>query len=276
VISDSSGNLYGTTTFANSNGGFGVVFELDASGTYTTLYTFTGGADGGNPFAGVTRDSAGNLYGTTFYNGNASGQNNGMGVVFKLDSTGNFNVLHTFAGPDGANPRGVLVLDRAGNLYGTAEKGGSGKGTVFKLDPAGNFTVLHTFTGADGAAPAAGVIRDTKGNLYGTTYGGGANNAGAVFRLSPKGRMEVLYSFKKGVVGGAGSEPASGVVRDAVGNLYGATSLGGRKCDNGNEREGCGAVYRLSPAGEIFVFRVLNAGTGSNPAGDLVRFKGYV
>src|SRR5208282_3849903 len=97
----------------------GVVFKVDPSGNETVLYTFTGGADGGYPLAGVIRDSAGNLYGTT--NGGGA---SGAGVVFKVDTSGNETVLYTFTGgSDGGSPWGGVIRDSKGNLYGTADVG---------------------------------------------------------------------------------------------------------------------------------------------------------
>jgi uncharacterized repeat protein (TIGR03803 family) len=137
------------------------------------------------PFAGLILDKAGNLYGTTAYGGAS-----GLGTVFKLDTSGNETVLHGFTGTggDGANPYAGLIMDKAGNLYGTTGYGGaSGAGTVIKLDTSGNETVLHSFTGypSDGATPFAGLIMDKAGNLYGTTISGGAFDAGTVFKLVP-------------------------------------------------------------------------------------------
>ena len=188
LIADPAGNLYGTTP---SGGGAdaGVVFKLNQSGE-TVLYRFTGGADGGDPQAGVILGAGGNLYGTTF-----SGCSGASGVVFKLDAAGNETVLHSFTGPDGWGPWAGLVQDPAGNLYGTTAKGGRwGYGTVFKLDTAGVETVLHSFAGYrrnGGSQPLAGLVRDSQGNLYGTTNLGGivsgacAIGCGLVFKLAP-------------------------------------------------------------------------------------------
>jgi uncharacterized repeat protein (TIGR03803 family) len=138
---DAEGNLYGEgeTGGGFSPEGFGVVFKLDPSGKETVLYTFTGGADGGFPTGGVVRDASGNLYGITIVGGaSAGGQGGGfgVGVVFKVDPSGNETVLYNFTGgADGGFPTS-LILDAAGNLYGTTEQGGSfGDGVVFKLTP---------------------------------------------------------------------------------------------------------------------------------------------
>jgi uncharacterized repeat protein (TIGR03803 family) len=116
VIRDSAGNLYGTTS-AGGTFGYGVVYKLDTTGKYTVLYSFKGGADGANPFAGLVRDSAGNLYGTTYCGGTGSsaGCVTGAGVVYKLDTSGTETVLHGFTGgADGANPYSGVVRDEAG------------------------------------------------------------------------------------------------------------------------------------------------------------------
>ena len=235
MIRDSAGNLYGTT----SSGGaadFGVVYKIDTTGHETVLYSFTGGADGGHPLAGVIRDSAGNLYGTTE---TAGASDPGYGVVYKIDATGQETVLYSFiGGADGAYPVAGVIRDSAGNLYGTTESGGAADfGVVYKIDTTGHETVLYSFTGgADGGIPVAGVIRDSAGNLYGTTQSGGTSSAGVVYRIDTTGHETVLYSFTGGEDGG---NPLSGVVVDPTGNLYGTTYSGGTH----NE----GVVFKLIP-----------------------------
>ena len=155
-----------------------MVFKLSPAGKETVLYSFTGGADGNDPVAGVIRDSAGNLYGTTQFGGA------GVGVVYQLDPSGHETVLHTFTGgTDGGEPTAGVIRDSAtGNLYGTTELGGTGAGVVYQLDSSGHETVLYRFTGgADGGQPNAGLIRDSAGNLFGTTNSGGTG-AGVVFQ----------------------------------------------------------------------------------------------
>ena len=140
LIADSSGNLYGTTEYGGVSEN-GVVFKLTPGGTYTVLYSFTGGSDGSGPVAGLIADSAGNLYGTTEHGGVS-----GNGVVFKLSPGGSElpggseTVLYSFTGgSDGSGPVAGLIADSAGNLYGTTEHGGvSGNGVVFKLSPGGS------------------------------------------------------------------------------------------------------------------------------------------
>jgi uncharacterized repeat protein (TIGR03803 family) len=202
LIADSAGNLYGTT-FNGGASNYGAVFKLTPGGTEKVLYSFTGGSNGNNPSSGLTADSTGNLYGTTFYGGASN-----YGAVFKLAPGGTETVLYSFKGgtSDGANPwSGSLIADSSGNLYGTTQYGGAfaptigaSTGTVFQLSPpataGGAWTerVLYNFCSlpscSDGAVPYSGLIADSSGNLYGTTgLGGasGASNYGVVFKLAP-------------------------------------------------------------------------------------------
>jgi uncharacterized repeat protein (TIGR03803 family) len=171
LVMDASGNLYGTTEVGNplEGPGYGTVFELvNSSGSYTetTLYTFADTGDGGNPIAGLVRDSAGNLYGTARIGGAS-----GLGTVFELvnfSGSYSFTVLHSFTDTDldGALPYAGLVMDASGNLYGTASGGGP---SIFELvNNSGTYTeqVLCNCGGS-----YAGLIMDASGNLYGTTLG---------------------------------------------------------------------------------------------------------
>ena len=242
LVMDSSGNLYGTTLFGGSAQS-GTVFKLDPAGNETVLHSFTGGNDGAYPFAGLIRDSAGNLYGTT-NEGGSSDCSGGCGTVFKLDPSGNETVLHSFAYySDGGYPYAGLVIDASGNLYGTAYEGGpSGYGTVFRLDPSGNETVLHNFTYSDGAYPVAGLVRDSSGNLYGTATSGGAGSpaVGVVFELDRFGNETVLHTFTGG---SDGADPYAGVVQDSSRNLYGTAEYGGSSSDCYG---GCGTAFKVT------------------------------
>jgi uncharacterized repeat protein (TIGR03803 family) len=189
VIHDARGNLYGSTTQGggfgcNDNEGCGTVYRLNPAGKEKILHRFKEN-EGGFPY-GLIRDTSGNLYGTAAIAGPS-----GWGTVFELAQTGKLTILHSFTGKaDGASPTGGVLLDRAGNLYGTAAEGGNSCGnltcgTVFKLSRTRKFTVLHSFIGGDGAFPTAALVRGRVGNLYGTTIEGGAANAGVVFKLTP-------------------------------------------------------------------------------------------
>ena len=274
VILDPAGNLYGTTAFGGASDQ-GVVFKLDTTGTETVLYSFTGGTDGGKPQAGLIRDSAGNIYGTTTFGGIASGYS-GYGVVFKLDTTGTETVLHSFTGgADGSGPGGV-IRDSAGNLYGTTGGGGianclfGGCGVVYKLDTTGTETVLYSFTGgSDGSGPGD-VILDSAGNLYGITDGGGASNLGVVFKLDTTGTETVLYSF----TGGADGSGPAGVILDSAGNLYGITQGGGSaNCPLAEAilMPNCGLVYKLDTTGTETVLHTFTGGADGGWPNGVIR-----
>lgn len=186
VIRDSRGNLYGTTVYGGTAGGYGTVFRLDRAGALTFLHSFAGTPDGENPYAGLAGDSAGNAYGTTKYGGTAGG----FGTIFKIDHTGKFSLLYSFSGtPDGEDPESGVVVDPQGNIYGTTYYGGDlGYGSVYKLDTSGNLTILHSFNfSSDGGNPVGGLLMDSKGNLYGTASDGGGSNCGCgtVFKVTP-------------------------------------------------------------------------------------------
>jgi uncharacterized repeat protein (TIGR03803 family) len=251
--------------------------------TYTVLYNFTGGTDGGNPHAGLVADSAGNLYGTATGGGASTNcQGFGCGVVYKLNASAKETVLHSFSGGvDGAYPYSTLVRDADGNLYGTTAYGGNatgscsqnhlpGCGVIFRVDPAGlHFVVLHRFSMTDGNNPS-GVIRDASGNLYGTTFSGGGLDQGVVFKLSPTGKYTVLYSFTGG---SDGASPLASVTEDAAGNLYGTTSAGGNQgC---GVQSSCGVAFKLDPAGNETVLHSFGGsaeqGDGASPAAPLIQ-----
>lgn len=189
LLRDKAGNLYGTTHNGGADGK-GVVFEIAADGTETTLYNFQGGSDGYAPDSGPVVDSSGNFYGTTY-----TGGSSGCGIVYKLAPDGTESVLHTFAGgsSDGCNPQfGRLAIDGSGNLYGMTFFGpgtgcnGKGCGMVFKIAPDGTETMLHQFNGppSDGNWPNASVVASSKGRLYGATFSGGADNYGVIFKVN--------------------------------------------------------------------------------------------
>jgi uncharacterized repeat protein (TIGR03803 family) len=195
----------------------------------------------------LVADAAGNLYGTTPKGGKAN-----KGVVFRYGPDGRETLIYAFSGgADGGVPSGPLSVDQDGNLYGTAAQGGAGNfGVVFKIAPNGTETVLHAFAGgpADGAYPAGGVTFGPDNSLYGTAGGGGTANRGVVFALRPKGKLDILHSFAGGPKDGL--EPASGVIFDAQGNLYGTTPLGGPGSQD-LQPPCCGTVYKISATGHF-------------------------
>lgn len=213
VIADSSGNLYGTTVHGGGHGsvcgrGCGTVFKVAPNGLETLLHAFAGGGDGARPFGGLTADSAGNLYGTTFNGGSTAVCPSDCGTIFKIAANGSETVLHSFCTSakcsDGSGPLGGLIADAFGNLYGTTEDGGlsdgpcsnGGCGTVFKLAPDGTATVLHAFKSlrkknSDGTYPQSSLV-SWRNHIFGTAMEGGTGcstfapqaGCGVVFELT--------------------------------------------------------------------------------------------
>ncbi len=276
LIRDSQGNLYGTTQIGGNSkcgdgAGCGTVFKLDAAGTLTVLHAFEG-PDGARPVAALLRDTAGNLYGTTWEGGAVN-----RGTVFKIDTTGKETVLHSFRAKDGAWPLSGLIADAQGNLYGTTNLGGDltggcgtfGCGVVYKIDRSGNETVLYSFTGGtDGSEAGATLVQDSAGNLYGTTGLGGDLSCfapwgcGVIFKLDSSGHETVLHSFQGQP--SDGWDPNAGLIRDPAGNFYGTTLRGGVY--------GAGTVFELDTTGKETVLHNFTGGSdGASPYAGLIR-----
>jgi uncharacterized repeat protein (TIGR03803 family) len=181
------GNFYGTTLWGGPHTnsfpyvGFGTIFKLSTNGVLTTLYAFTGGADGGWPYAGLVLGKDGNFYGTVFSGGRYT-----YGAIFRVTPDGTYTNLHSFAYSEGANPYAGLIQGSDGNLYGTTYAGGAhGPGTVFQVTTNGAGTTLHSFAGAaDGSSPLGSLVQGNDGNFYGTASAGGAYSNGVIFRVS--------------------------------------------------------------------------------------------
>jgi uncharacterized repeat protein (TIGR03803 family) len=220
-----------------------LIFVSAASAqTFSNVYSFDGNF-GTQLWSGVILDKAGNLYGTS-----STGGAFGAGLVYELSPSGSSwieTTIYTFrGGTDGGAPQSSLVIDAAGNLYGTTTGFNGSNGTVFELSPAGGgnwaYKLVYSFgTGADGAGPAGNLIFDASGNLYGATVSGGTTLNGTAFELSPDGTggwtESILYSFQGG---SDGSLPMGGLVFDSKGNLFGTTEKGG----SSNQ----GTIYELS------------------------------
>jgi uncharacterized repeat protein (TIGR03803 family) len=223
---------------------------------YLSLYSFTGGADGGSPQAALTV-LRGALYGTT------SAYGGGYGTVFQTNAFGTVHVLHRFHGyPDGAYPQaGVVAL--GGTLYGTTFAGGAhGAGTVFEVTTSGAEHIIHDFGGSGDGAQPEGDLLAHNGTLYGTTMNGGSHDKGTVFSITSSGTERVIHSFA-----GApndGGHPSAGLIF-VGGEFYGTSRSGGRNPAGGS-------VYKMSPLGHVRVLHSfgVKSGDGRNPAGKLL------
>jgi len=272
LMFDANGNFFGTTLSGGVYQYGGTVFELTSAGIEKVLYSFTGGADGFYPEGPLVSDAQGNLYGTTYAGGPYyCFEGYGCGTVFEVSPDGTETTLYAFTGgaDDGESYSGV-IRDASGNLYGTtaqAEDVGPQPGTVFKLTAAGVETPLYSFTGGkDGSGPLAGLVMDAKGNLWGTTYYGGKQSCydgvefgcGVVFKVTKRGKETARYKFGGGNDGGY---PASALVEDGHGNLYGTTYYGGSLPCNSGVPSGCGVVFKIPKKGKQVVLHSFTGGS---------------
>ena len=247
--------------------------------SYTVLHAFANVPDGGNPYP-IIRDADGTLYGTTEWGGIVCAPKYTCGTVYKVDDAGAEAVLYRFqGGNDGANPVAALVMDAAGNLYGTTQGNGAigAFSTVFKIDSSGSETVLHVFDSSfNVCCQDSPLALDAAGNLYGMSpYAGESGcgydglGCGSLYELTRARKLKVLHIFK----GPDGTQPEGGLVRDAKGNLYGTALLGGNQscyspAGHTGEPEGCGTVFKLGSNGTFKVLHTFEGhADGSAPLG---------
>jgi len=214
------------------------------------LYNFTGGSDGGYPYAAPIEGADGNYYGTTCGVSNA-------GTIYRISRSGKFKTLHQFDYTDGDCPLGPLIQATNGNFYGTVSQGAIyGVGGVFKITPKGNLTVLYSFGagGTQGDFPAAGLVQGKDGNFYGTTVGGlGGTFYGIVYKITPAGKLTVLHSFD----GTDGSAAYAGLVQATDGSLYGVSSYAGLNV--------YGTLFRISTKGDFATLYNFDGTSGAYP-----------
>jgi uncharacterized repeat protein (TIGR03803 family) len=226
------GNFHGVT-YQGGASGRGSVFTMTPAGQLTTIYSFTGGTDGGFPRGNLIQGVDGNFYGTTLQGGAFND-----GTVFKITANGLLSTLFSFNGTNGGFPAAGLLQDEDGDLYGATSGGTNTPGTLFEITPAGLFTNLYMFTGgADGAQPLGGLLLGGDGNIYGTTAYGGAYGSGTVFRWGRAGGLTSLLQF----YGLNGANPVATMTQGSDGFFYGATQNGGAG--------GAGVIFRLGFGG---------------------------
>ncbi len=260
LLQASDGNFYGTSS---KGGAFdkGTIFRFTASGTLTTLYSFTG-PDGASPAAGLIQATDGYFYGTTIEGGAFN-----QGTIFQLTPSGILTTLHSFSrGSDGYWPSGGLIQGTDGNFYGTTPYGGPSYcscGTIFRLTPSGIFTILHSFSGPDGSSPYGALIQASDGNLYGTTSRGGplygSGGYGTIFQITPNGILTTLYSFS----GPDGWSPEAGLLQGTDGNFYGTTSSGGASSK--------GTIFQVTPGGVLTTLHSFTGPDGARPTAALIQ-----
>ena len=252
VIQGSDGNFYGTAAYSGAHGG-GTVYKLTPSGTFSLLYTFTGGADGAYPLGALIQGTDGNLYGT------ANGGGNGYGTIFKLTLSGSLTTLYDFTnGADGDGPWAGLIQGSDGNFYGTSNFGSpNGAGAIVKMTSGGSVTVLHTFTLAtDGGYVVAQLVQGSDGAFYGTAQNGGASGAGTLFKVTSTGTFTKLYDFSGG---SDGYGPAAPLVPSGA-SFYGSTQGGGY---------GAGTLFQFTPGSGLTTLVKLGQPNGSEPRGGM-------
>jgi uncharacterized repeat protein (TIGR03803 family) len=237
LVQGSNGKFFGTAEEGGLDG-FGTVFQMTTAGALTTLYGFTGGDDGGYPYAGVIQGKDGNIYGTTLEYGAY-----GYGTVFKLKSNGTLTNLASFDGTNGAFLQGGVIQGADGNLYGCTYEGGSnGYGTIFQLTTDGSLNTLVSFGYTNGGFPLASLVQGTDGNFYGTTSVGGIGGQGTVFKLATNGTLTTLLSFD----GLNGADSEAPLVQASDGNFYGTTAQGGTGFNPSAGGGGSGVIFRLT------------------------------
>jgi uncharacterized repeat protein (TIGR03803 family) len=225
LVLGEDGNLYGITRVGGAHGK-GTVFKITPQGTFTTMYAFAGGADGGNPIGGLAKNTNGVMYGTTYYGGDYTSvdpNGRGFGTVYTITTNGVFTTISSFNNTNGANPNTTLVIGKDGNVYGTTAGGvknygiGAGVvtifGSVFQMSPSGQLSTLVSFDFVSGAGGVPNELMERKdGNLYGTTKMGDGGN---IYRINigsrpvitttslPAGSVGVPYSQSLIATGGA-------------------------------------------------------------------------
>jgi len=259
------GEFYGTALFGGSGSlNYGTIFSMTPDGIVKTLHEFPSAAEG-LPQAPPIQSLYGDFYGTTAGPTGDPGSEANQGTIYKITSDGDFTSLHTFTGPDGANPSAPLVQATNFWFYGVAEHGGpSFVGTIFRVNSSGDFEVLFNFDYSHGGYPVS-LIQADDGNFYGMTYLAGAYNYGVVFKMDPTNKVTVLHSFTGG---SDGAGPVGNLIQATDGYLYGTTNSGGES--------GWGVLFRISTSGDFHVLHTFEKSTGGYPIALIQHTDGFL
>jgi uncharacterized repeat protein (TIGR03803 family) len=263
VVQDNNGNLYGTTSQGGSQQ-FGSLFQINAVGTFTNLFSFTRATDGAIPQGALVQGKDDNFYGTC-----SRGGSKNLGTLFRMSASGACTALYSFDRTGGANPAAGLALGTDGNLYGTAAFGGAyDSGTVFKASTNGGFSRLYSFTGGtDGESPSTALVQGRDGRLYGTT----PNNYDNVFRIGTSGGLTTVTNFRDH---NQNANPQA-LVQGSDGNFYGTLADYFPSTQPPFYQQvfySYGTVFKMSPAGAVSTLHLFDGITdGANPLAGLIQ-----
>jgi serine protease len=256
LVLGSDGNFYGTTSGDNGATSYGTIFNISPAGVFNPLYMFTGQDNGGTPNGTLVEGPDDLFYGTAYYGGTE-----GQGVIFTVDSAGDYNPIHNFDFNNGAGPYGGLLLASDGNFYGTTAFGGTNNnGVIYSLTPGGTFSNMFSFNNNNGANPSDNLVQGLDGKLYGRAYYGGAYGDGTVYSITTNGMFELLFSFD----GTNGANPYPALLAGNDGNVYGMTQYGGTNYQDG-------IIYEVTPGGAFDIVARFAGQTGMNPFAPMVR-----
>jgi uncharacterized repeat protein (TIGR03803 family) len=232
--------LYGAASGQSVFGFAGEAFDVTTAGNFVPLHLFDV-SHGSDPTGGVLLSTDGAFYGTT-PSGGSAGQF-GYGVLYRLTPSGQFAVIHNFAGgAEGAYPFAPPIEASDGNLYGTTAGAPGFGSTIYRYDSSGNFTTLVQLQQSQGANIVAPLVQGSDGDLYGVAQAGGTQNCGSIFKLTSAGTLLYARSFPCGF---GGSYPNGPLVQAPDGNFYGTTDAGGSRAAV------FGTIFRMTPAGVL-------------------------
>jgi uncharacterized repeat protein (TIGR03803 family) len=249
------GALYGVS-YRGGTGNLGTIYRFKPGIAFDVLHGFSGSADGGSPYDGVTQTSDGTMFGAA-----GTGGASNAGATFKYSMSGGFSMLSSFSSNTGIVPYGNPVAFADGYLYGVTSTGGASQaGTIYRMTTSGALTPVHHFNGTSHGKTPYGRLLHANGLIYGTTSSGGSNSGGTLFSYHPAtDTFRILRAF----AGPDGKNPYAGLAKGGDGRLYGVTYGGGKF--------GYGVIFAFDPDSESFTTLFSFASTnGAHPYGTLL------